>query len=123
MTTESKTISRHDLEAMFRPETLADQQLAALERLIDIAKRDTGQSRHVACFLLAWWNADTCGGFDLTDTWAVDRAIAEDMVIVFGMVARVHSYPNSGPHDYEDDFAEIIEQWRPQLVSGKPSPD
>jgi hypothetical protein len=34
--------------------------------------------RVVANFLLAWWNE--CGGFDLTDVWAVDTAIAVDMV-------------------------------------------
>jgi hypothetical protein len=33
------------------------EQAAALERLIDIAHRDTGQSRRVADFLLPWWNA------------------------------------------------------------------
>jgi hypothetical protein len=49
---------------------------AALERLIEMAQGDTGQSRIVANFLLAWWNAAECGGFDLTDVWAVDTAIA-----------------------------------------------
>ena len=48
----------------------------ALERLIDIARGDTGQSRKVANFLLAWWNAEECGGFDLTDVWGVDKSIA-----------------------------------------------
>ena len=46
---------------------ISEAQAAALERLIDIAQRDTGQSRRVADFLLAWWNAGECGGFDLTD--------------------------------------------------------
>jgi len=41
---------------------------AALDRLIQIAKGGTGQSRKVANFLLAWWNAEACGGFDLTDS-------------------------------------------------------
>jgi hypothetical protein len=48
------------------------EQRAALERLIRIANRDTGQSRRVASFLLAWWNAEECGGFDLTDLWGID---------------------------------------------------
>jgi hypothetical protein len=43
-----------------------DNQRAALARLIKIAKGDTGQSRRVADFLLAWWNAGSCGSFDLT---------------------------------------------------------
>lgn len=32
-----------------------DNERAALARLIKIAKGDTGQSRRVADFLLAWW--------------------------------------------------------------------
>ena len=39
------------------------EEEAALNRLIAIAHNDTGQSRRVAGFLLAWWNADECGGF------------------------------------------------------------
>jgi hypothetical protein len=39
-----------------------DRSGAALERLIQVAQGDTGQSRIVANFLLAWWNAEECGG-------------------------------------------------------------
>jgi hypothetical protein len=60
---------------------------AALERLIQIAEGDTGQSRIVANFLLAWWNAGECGGFDLTDVWGVDTSIAVDMLRVFALMA------------------------------------
>src|SRR5450631_2390707 len=66
---------------------IAADQKAALERLIQVALGDTGQSRKVANFRLAWWNAEECGGFDLTDLWRVDTAIAADMVTVFSMVA------------------------------------
>ena len=48
-----------------------------------IAKRDTGQSRRVANFLLAWHNAEENGGWDPTDLWGVDTAIAEDMLADF----------------------------------------
>jgi hypothetical protein len=54
---------------------LQENEKAALERLIAIAKRDTEQSRRVADFLLASWNSPNCGGFDLTNLWAVDTAI------------------------------------------------
>jgi len=89
-------------------------ELAALGRLIKIAKSDTGQSRRVADFLLAWWNAGSCGGFDLTNLWAVDGAIAEDMALVVRLIGRVHSYPDA--LGYGADFAEIVEQWRPELI-------
>lgn len=44
-----------------RPEEILEPEKSALERLITIAQRDTGQSRRVADFLLAWWNAGQCG--------------------------------------------------------------
>jgi hypothetical protein len=87
---------------------------AAIERLLEIAGNDTGQSRRVADFLLAWWNAETCGGFDLTDAWCCDDAIAQDMVRIFTFVAHHRHYPDTlgfGPW-----FEKIVQQWRPQLV-------
>ncbi len=92
---------------------------AALQRLLRIAQQDTGQSRRVADFLLAWWNAGTCGGFDLTDLWAVDAEIAADMVAVIGLIARVHSYPDR--LGYSEQFEALVREWRPALVT--PSPE
>jgi hypothetical protein len=48
-----------------------DKQTAqrALGRLISIASRDTGQSRRLANFLLAWHNAEENGGWDPVDLW------------------------------------------------------
>jgi hypothetical protein len=54
----------------------------ALDRLIAIARRDTGQSKKVADFLLSCWNASECGGWDITDAWAVDAEIKKDMITV-----------------------------------------
>ena len=88
---------------------------AALRRLIEIAKRDTGQSRRVADFLLAWWNAAECGGFDLTNLFAVDDAIAADMSTVFALIARVHRYPDT--LGFGKDFQAIVLEWRPELVA------
>ena len=86
---------------------------AALNRLLDIARSDTGQSRRVADFLLAWWNAGSCGGFDLTNLWGVDLSIREDMITVFGCVARVNKYPDA--LGYEEPFQSIVRGWRPEL--------
>ncbi len=63
--------------------------VAALVRLVRIAQSDTGQGRRVANFLLAWWNAQACGGFDLTDLWAVDDAIADDMLAITRLIVGV----------------------------------
>ena len=91
---------------------LEPAERVALERLIEHAKGCTDQSRRVADFLLAWWNAGACGGFDLTILWSVDAAIAADMKMVFGLLARCHTYPDN--LGYEEDFQAIVCQWRPE---------
>jgi hypothetical protein len=53
-----------------RPEQTLPAEKQALDNLLRIAQRDTGQSRRVADFLLAWWNAGQCGSYDLTAAWA-----------------------------------------------------
>lgn len=83
----------------------------ALERLIEIARGDTGQSRTVANFLLAWWNAEECGGFDLTDVWGVDRSIASDMLTVFSLMTARRQYPDA--MGYGKQFEAIVHAWRP----------
>lgn len=88
-----------------------EQEHAALVRLLSVARRDTGQSRKCAAFLLSWWNAEENGGFDLVDLWGVDADIARDMITVFGMIARIHSYPDT--LGYGELFDEVVKQWRP----------
>ena len=87
-----------------------DKSRAALERLIQIAQGDTGQSRIVANFLLAWWNAAEFGGFDLTDVWGVDTAIAVDMLRVFALLAERRQYPDT--LGYGQQFEIIVRAWR-----------
>jgi hypothetical protein len=112
---QTHEISREDLQAMFaEPDPMNDQERAALERLLAIGRSDTGQARRVADFLLAWWNAGSCGKFDLTTLWGVDTAIAVDMVTVFAFVARVHSYPDT--LGFGEQFEGVVRAWRPELV-------
>ena len=89
------------------------EQRAALERLLEIAKRDTGQSRRVASFLLAWWNAEECGGFDFTDLWQVDTEIARDMMTVLGIIATARTYPDT--LGYGKEFEQLVSLWRPKV--------
>ncbi len=98
------------------PEFDIKEALAALDRLIIIAQSDTGQSRRVANFLLAWWNAGNCGGFDLTDLWMVDRAIADDILTVTGLIAQSHVYP--GEYGLKVEFEQLVADWRPHLLAG-----
>jgi len=94
---------------------LTEAEREALEVLIEIAKGSSGQSKRVADFLLAWWNAEQCGGFDLTDTWAVDGYIARAMCVIFLFVSGVREYPDG--LGYRDDFVFISKRWRPNLWS------
>ena len=88
--------------------------VAALQRLVTIAGTDTGQSSRVASFLLAWWNAASCGGFDLTDLWAVDAAIADDMLAVIELIARRRESPTA--YGLGADFERLVGLWRPALT-------
>lgn len=88
---------------------------AALHRLLDLAHGDTGQSGKAANFLLAWWNATSCGGWDLAELWAVDRAVADDMLLVARLIADSHAYPNF--LDLQKEFEDLVAQWRPHLVT------
>jgi hypothetical protein len=88
----------------------------ALLRLLDVAAGNTGQSRRLADFLLAWWNAGSCGAFDITSTWGLDRALAVDVVTVFALAVHSGSYPDT--LGYAELFERVIRQWRPELVDG-----
>jgi hypothetical protein len=96
---------------------LTTEDKAAIERLIDHAKRDSGQAVKVANFLLAWWNAEEQGKFDIRGIWSLDDDIAEDMVRMFSfMSAHPGIYPDR--LGYETDFKQIIRRHRqPSLAS------
>jgi hypothetical protein len=91
--------------------TIPQNVRASIGRLIQIAKGDTGQSRRVANFLLAWWNAEECGGFNLTELWGVDAPIAADMVTVFAVLPACHQYPDT--LGFAREFEAIARAWRP----------
>ena len=88
-----------------------DTAQSALERLIRIARGDSGQCRVVANFLLAWWNAPEYGGFDLTDLRAVDEAIADAMLTVVAQLVHCSHYPDS--LGYGPQLEAIACRWRP----------
>jgi hypothetical protein len=94
---------------------ISDHERAALERLIAVAQGPTGQSRRVADFLLAWWNAGSCGSFDLTSVWGLDSAVASDMATVFTLISSAQEYPDS--LGYGRQFELIVAEWRPDLAS------
>lgn len=85
----------------------------AVNRLLKLAQSDTGQARRVANFILAWWNADELGGFDIADLFAVDAAIGRDMALVFTYLATLPMAEY--PEEREAEIREIIRRWRPEV--------
>ncbi|MFT0172082.1 hypothetical protein ACLKMY_24245 [Paraburkholderia mimosarum] len=98
-----------------RTAIILESDRQALERLLNIAQGNCGQSRRVADFLLAWWNPSTCGGYDLTAAWGLDEEIVEDIITVFRLASRVNQYPDT--LGYGTQFEAIVREWRPELVS------
>nr|WP_198912128.1 hypothetical protein [Acetobacter conturbans] len=84
--------------------------------MVEIAKGDTHQSGLVSGFLLAWWNAEECGGYDLTWAWALDPEIADDIIAVFSYVTRLRKHPDQITPELNAHFRSIIRVWRPELA-------
>lgn len=94
---------------------LADPEVqAALERLIDLARSDTGQARRAANFLLAWWDGGTWGHFPITDLFGVDRAIAADMATVFSFLGQHGGAVYADAFGFREAMADLVERWRPE---------
>lgn len=86
------------------------EDMAAIDRLVKIAMGNSGQCARVANFLLAWWNATDNGGFDLVDLWSVDLEIAQDMLVVFVLIANCRHYADH--YGFEVEFRELVTKWR-----------
>lgn len=86
------------------------EEMQAVDRLVKIALGRSGQCARVANFLLAWWNATDNGGFDLTDLWNVDLEIAQDMLVVFALIANCRHYADH--YGFEAEFRELVTRWR-----------
>lgn len=95
----------------------------ALVRLLEHGQRDTHQGGRVRSFLLAWWNAEDWGGFDLTAAWGLDDAIAQDVVTVFAMIVRERGlYPDK--LGYSPIFEQIVDAMpRPSALREPPTVD
>src|SRR5438876_164399 len=82
----------------------------AIRRLLAVAFRDSGQSRRVADFLLAWHNAGENGGWDPVDMWGVDAVIADDMLLVLRLIRTSHHYP--GDIGFRQEIETVWKLWR-----------
>lgn len=81
----------------------------ALDRVLALAGSDTGQARIARRFILAWWNPADLGGFDLTDLFVCDRAVAADLARIFSWLGDVDQAVY--PHEFipRDRIVRLIE--------------
>ena len=96
----------------FQPDSIA--ALAAVARLLAIAKTNSGQARRVADFLLAWHNAEENGGWNPVDLWQLDTGIAQDILLVTALIAVEHKYPDD--LGFAPEIADIWKLWRGNRV-------
>lgn len=86
--------------------------LPALFRLVEVARRDTGQSRICGRFLLALYNSNAFP-FNLSDLRSLERTIWEDCIAVLGLDQRprkeIHLLIKDGPAIWE----ELKSTWAP----------
>ncbi len=108
------TTSTENSPAALRDGIITQTEHNALVRLLEVATTDTGQARRVADFLLAWWNAGQCGGFDLTHLWQLDDELARAIQVVIGVIARTRRYPDT--LGYGPAFEAVVAAWRPELL-------
>lgn len=106
-----------------RRNAVREPGIAALKRLLPIARRDTGQSRVVGRFLLSLYNGRAFP-FDLTDLRVVDDEIHDDCLAVLRLDAspekEVHHYFVNGDRIWD----ELKLQWtteRDLRAWGQPS--
>lgn len=91
---------------------------SAVDRLLDLARSDTGQARRVASFLMAWWNAGDLGGFDIADLFSLDHAISADMATVFAFLGRHPGAIYVDAFGRREEMEALVALWRPELVKG-----
>lgn len=93
------------------PVAMTASEIRSLEQLLAAASNDTGQSARVADFLLSWWSAADCGGWDPTAMWSLDQELADAILVVLGYIHRARRYPDS--LGFGSEFVLLVRQWRP----------
>lgn len=89
-----------------------DAMLAALTRLIPIAMSDSGQSRRVANFLMAWWNGPELGHFEIADLFGLDVAVANDIATIVGYLGQRPGAIYIDALGFAEEMQDIIALWR-----------
>ena len=87
-----------------------EKQLAALNRLWEIANKDSGQCKIVAKFLLGLYNGGTYP-FDLTDFRMLDTSIFIDCLTVLQMDFQPYKEVHELLNKTSGEFPDLAMQW------------
>lgn len=90
--------------------------IPALHRLVEVARRDTGQSQVCGRFLLAIYNSYAFP-FNLTDLRMLDRSLWEDCISVLGL----DQHPKKEVHRLIKDGPAIWEELKAAWATGRPT--
>ena len=93
------------LEMRKRLPKIREEGKAALQRLLPVAHRNSGQSEKVAGFLLGLYNGPRFP-YDMTNLRCLDQDIFEDCMAVL----RMDSTPEKEVHQYFEGGGKIFEQ-------------
>lgn len=96
-------IAAHDAERKIATDT----GIPALFRLVEVANRDTGQSKTVRSFLLGLYNGNRFP-FNLITLRSLDKDLFDDVVAVLTLDARATA---KEVHQYTADGGLMFERW------------
>lgn len=101
--------SLHETEERERPAIRA-AGVSALQRLVPVALRSSGQSRIISGFLLSLYNGSAFP-FPLTELRSLDRALFHDCIALLNMDRR----PEKEVHEYVEDgdaiWSRLKQEW------------
>ena len=86
----------------------------ALNRLVPIALRDSGQSRVLGRFLLGLYNGEEFP-FDLTDLRSLDLILLQDCLHVLVMDYRPELEVHERIQNGSSIWQQLIEKWAPEV--------
>jgi hypothetical protein len=97
---------------------MADDIRVSLRRLFEVALHDTGQSRRVADFLLAWQDGNENGGWNPADLWALDQELAIDLTYCVLFIREHHgAYP--GDLGFKKQIELVWKLWREPVAEAR----
>ncbi|WP_277964361.1 DUF7673 family protein [Pseudomonas sp. RIT-To-2] len=88
---------------------ISNRVIAAIKHLVLSATTGTSDAEAVADFLLAWYDAPTYGGFNITDLWHMDNHTRQAASTLFNWLSENQATP--ADLDLDLIFEAISTRW------------